>query len=281
MSRSQTRKFIAALAAILALITFCAAASAGEIPTRIVSLAPNLTEILFALGLGQRLVGVTTFCDYPEEARKIKKIGGMSNPSLEAVVSLKPDIVMMTTDGNQKEFAERLRTLKIRTYVFRARRLSDLPQGVREVGSALGVEERADSLSQEMEVALNTFRFKSTAVKKKRALFIIWPEPLIAAGRGTVIDDAMTLLGLENVAAGSKASYPKYSIEEILRQSPDLIIVGRGHADMEKVSAGLLKRLEILPAVRNRRVFYVSDDLYRLGPRTLRGMREIAVLRDQ
>ena len=88
------------------------------------SLAPSMTEILFAMGLGDNIVGVTSFCDYPEEAKKKPKIGGMSNPSLEAVVSLKPDIVVMTTDGNPKEFEERLRSLKITTYVFTARRLA-------------------------------------------------------------------------------------------------------------------------------------------------------------
>jgi len=107
-----------------------------KIPRRIISLAPSITEIIYALGLGDRLVGVTTYCDYPEEAKKKPKVGGMVNPSIEAVVSLKPDIVVMTTDGNPKEFEERLRSLKVKTYVFRARQLSNLPQGIREMGVA-------------------------------------------------------------------------------------------------------------------------------------------------
>lgn len=121
---------------VLVLFLYGIAAAADSVipPKRIVSLAPSMTEILYALGLGDNIVGVTTFCDYPEEAKKKPKIGGMSNPSLEAVISLKPDIVVLTTDGNPKEFEERLVSLKIKTFVFQARRLSGLPQGIRELG---------------------------------------------------------------------------------------------------------------------------------------------------
>jgi iron complex transport system substrate-binding protein len=112
----------------------------AELPNRIISLAPNLTEILYALGLGDRIVGVTTFCDYPEDAKQKQKIGGMTNPSLEAIVSLRPDLVVMTTDGNPKEFEERIRSLKIKTYVLKARQISELPKGIRDMGLALWIK---------------------------------------------------------------------------------------------------------------------------------------------
>ena len=247
----------------------------AEPPKRIISLAPNMTEILFAMGLGDRIVGITNFCDYPEEAKKKQKIGGMSNPSLEAVVSLKPDIVVMTTDGNPKEFEERLHSLKIRTYVFKARRLRELPGGIRDLGTSLGVKNKADELAKEIEVKINKLAVGKNS-KLRKILFIVWPEPLIVAGPGTAIDDAITVLGYENIASKAKASYPKYSIEEIIRQSPDVIFIGRGHVNMEEVSKGLLKRLAIVPAVKNGSVFYVSDSLYRLGPRVIKGIEEIA-----
>jgi iron complex transport system substrate-binding protein len=261
----------------------------AELPDRIVSLAPSTTEILFAMGLGNRIVGVTNFCDYPEEAKKKSKIGGMSNPSLEAVVTLKPDIVVMTTDGNPKEFEERLRSLKIKTYIFKARQLSELPQGIREMGLALGVKEKADTLAKEIETAINRFIIEKQATSinssspvirrstpKKKVLFIVWPEPLIVAGRGTAIDDAITLLGGENIASKAQISYPKYSIEELIYQSPDVIFIGKGHINMNEVSRGLLKRIAIVPAVKNGAVFYISDSLYRLGPRVVKGVEEIA-----
>jgi iron complex transport system substrate-binding protein len=261
---------------ILSDFTISNSALAGEIPNRIISLAPNTTEILFAIGLGDRVVGVTSFCDYPKEATKKSKIGGMSNPSLEAVVSLKPDIVVMTTDGNQKEFEERLRSLKIKTYVFKVRRLSELPQGIRDIGLALGIRERANALASEIETTVNKLRNSPPPTKKNKVLFIIWPEPLIVAGRGTAIDDTITLLGYENIASKAKVPYPKYSIEEIIHQAPDLIFIGKGHANMEEVSKGLLRRIARVPAVKNRAVFYIGDSLYRLGPRIVKGIEEMA-----
>ncbi|MCX5719860.1 MAG: helical backbone metal receptor [Nitrospirae bacterium] len=254
---------------------------AGDIPNRIISLSPNTTEILFAMGLGDKIVGVTNFCDYPEEVKKKPKIGGMSNPSLEAVVSSKPDIVVMTTDGNPKEFEERLRSLKIRTYVFKARRLSELPLGIRELGIALDVKDKAEILAKEIEGTMNKVVHSSLITHhsslKKKVLFIIWPEPLIVAGPGTLIDDVITLLGAENIAAKAKTSYPKYSIEEIIRQSPDVIFIGKGHIDIKKVSENLLKRIALVPAVKYNAVCYMSDSIYRLGPRVVQGIKEMAI----
>jgi iron complex transport system substrate-binding protein len=265
---------------IVALFRVALAAGPASPPKRIVSLAPSMTEILYALGLGDNIVGVTTFCDYPEEAKKKPKIGGMSNPSLEAVISLKPDVVVLTTDGNPREFEERLVLLKIKTFVFQARRLAELPQGIRELGTALGVKNRADKLAQEIESGIDKIK-KSSLVPRpssvgKKVLFIVWPEPLIVAGPGTVIDDAIALLGDENIAAVAKTAYPKFSIEEVIHQAPDIIVIGKGHVNMKEVSQGVLKRMASVPAVKNGSVCYVSDRLFRLGPRVIKGIEELS-----
>lgn len=264
-------------------------------PGRIVSLAPSMTEILYALGLQERIVGVTAFCDYPPEAREKPKIGGMSNPSLEAVVSSRPDIVVMTTDGNPKEFELRLKSMNIRTYVFRAKRIHELPDALRDMGRVLGVKEKADELAKKMEQTVEEFSKRNRSSTKK-IIFIIWPEPLIVAGSGTAIDDTITLLGHKNIGVvrpffspklrppyksnNKKGSvtppYPKYSIEELIRRRPDFILIGRGHENMRKLSEKLLSKLKSTPAVRNKKVFYVSDSLYRLGPRVVDGIEEIA-----
>jgi iron complex transport system substrate-binding protein len=257
--------------------------SAGEktsFPQRIISLAPNTTEILFALGLGDRIAGVSTFCDFPEAANTKPKIGGMSNPSLEAVVLLKPDLVVMTTDGNPKEFEERLRSLNIKTFVFTARRLRELPQGIRELGAAVGVREEAVKLAAGIEQAIKVYGARGkgqVSGTSKKILFIVWPEPLIVAGPGTAMDDAVALLGYENIAHCATTAYPKYSIEEVLRRSPDILFIGKATGmDMRKISHGFLKRLSLVPAVRDNKICYVSDNLYRLAPRVVRGIEELA-----
>jgi iron complex transport system substrate-binding protein len=275
------KKFIVLIIFVFGITHVASAAEPISPPKRIVSLAPSMTEILYALGLRDNIVGVTTFCDYPEEAKKKPKIGGMSNPSLEAVISLKPDIVVLTTDGNPKEFEERLVSLKIKTFVFQARRLSELPQGLRELGRALGITERADKLAQEIEDGIEKEKKSSLSSRpssiKRKVLFIVWPEPLIVAGPGTVIDDSVTLLGHENIAATATTNYPKYSLEEVIRQAPDVLFIGKSMGnDMRPVSQGLLKRLSTVPAVKNGKVYFVSDKLFRLGPRVVKGIEELA-----
>ncbi|MBI5676304.1 MAG: cobalamin-binding protein [Nitrospirae bacterium] len=257
------------------LLCLCASPSqsSAEAPKRIISLSPSTTEILFAAGLGNKIVGVTTFCDYPEEAKKISKIGGMSNPSLEAVVSLKPDIVIITTDGNPQAFEEKLRSMGIKTYVFRARTIPELPDGIRKMGMALHENEKFNALASDIETAIEQIKSEKKA-RREKILFIIWPEPLVVAGPGTEVDDAINILGAVNIAGNAKIEYPKYSMEEILRQSPDIIFIGEGKG-MESVSSGLLTRLSTLKAVKNGKVFFVSDHLYRLGPRVIKGIEEL------
>ena len=270
------KKYSVLFVLLFSLNSFLLTNACAESPKRIISLAPSMTEILFAMGLGDNIVGVASFSDYPAEAKKKPMVGGMKNPSLEAVISLKPDIVIMTIDGNRQEFEERLRSLKIKTYVFRAKRISELPQGIRDLGAALGQKEKAEALAEHIGAGIRTISVKGVAAKKKNILFIIWPDPLLVAGPGSIADDAITLLGEQNIAKDGKIAYPKFSIEEVIRRSPDVIFIGKGAGMMDKLSQGLLERLNKVPAVRDKRVYYVGDYLYRLGPRTLKGVEELA-----
>jgi iron complex transport system substrate-binding protein len=247
-------------------------------PERIVSLAPNVTEILYDLGLGDRIVAVTTFCDYPPEANEKPKIGGFSNPSIEAIVAARPDMVVMTDDGNPPEVFERLKKLKIKTFVFRAKRLSELPQGMRELGTSLGVKNQAFNRAERIEKVIRSYEKKpkkDAQCRLKKAIFIIQPEPLIVAGQGTVIDDALQLLGLQNIASDGESRYPKYSIEELIRRSPDIIFIGKGPMTGESAK-NLLRRIGRSDAVRKGCVYYTSESLYRLTPRVVYGIEEIA-----
>jgi iron complex transport system substrate-binding protein len=261
---------------IFAFLIIQSGAAGAAPPDRIVSLAPNITEILYALGLGDNIVGVTSFCDRPDDAKRKPKIGGMVNPSLEAIMAARPDIVIMTTDGNPAGLDERLNKLGIRTYILHERRLLGLPKEIIAFGRALEVEARAVSLAGNMNRAFEKIRKgHGKALQRKNVLFIIWPEPLIVAGFGTQIDDAIRLLGWNNIASDALGNYPKFSIEEVARRSPDVIIIGMA-ANMESFSARLLEKLHMLDAVKKGRVYYVGDDLYRSGPRVVKGLQELA-----
>lgn len=248
----------------------------AEAPERIVSLAPAMTEILFALGLGDKVVGITSVCDRPEAARDKTRVGGMSNPSLEAILALKPELVVMTTDGNPKHIADQLGRLGIAIHVFTPRRLSEIPGGIRELGARVGAVKAADTLARELETLLQAPpRF--AAGEGPKALFVIWPEPLIVAGPGTLIDDALTLVGYSNIAADAGIAYPRFSVEEALRRKPDLIFLGLGHDRDNPRTQRLLQRL--IPAGLDHpgRIVSVGDALYRAGPRLSGGIVEISL----
>jgi iron complex transport system substrate-binding protein len=261
----------------IAVIMLTASLSYGESPSRIVSLAPSVTAMLYALGVEDRLAGVTIFCDYPPEAKEKPRIGGMSNPSLEAVVSLRPDLVIMTTDGNPQAVNPRLKEMGIETYVLRERRVDEVPAGLRALGRVVGAEERATVLAAEIEEDIEAYR--RARPFSGRALFIVWPEPLVVAGPGTLIDDVLSLLGFENIAAQSPANYPKYSVEEILWQNPEYIFIGlgmeSGQSEMTELSGRLLQKLKSTHARREGNVYFVSDHLYRFGPRIMLGIEEM------
>lgn len=252
-------------------------ATAGT-PARVISLAPSLTEILYDLGLGDRIVAVTSFCDYPPQAKAKAKIGGMANPSLEAVTALRPDIVVMTEDGNAAAFAQKLHSVRIKTHIFRAKRLDELPGGIRDLGAALGAEasaiERAgkiESIISRMKKRTEKFSFRTAG----KVLFVVQPHPLIVAGPGTAIDDSLRLLGLQNIAGDSKSGYPKFSLEEIILRNPDLIMIGRAPGMADDYARDFLKRIETLDAVKGGSVCYLSDPLFRLSPRIIEGIREV------
>jgi iron complex transport system substrate-binding protein len=180
----------------------------------------------------------------------------------------------MTTDGNPKEIDARLQSLGIKTYVFRSRTIPELPDGMRKMGAALNEEERFNALASEIENSLERIKQHKPG-RGEKVLFVIWPEPLIVAGPGTEVDDAIHIIGAVNIAGNADIEYPKYSLEEILRQSPDIIFIGEGKG-MEVVSSGLLKRLSSLEVVKTGRVYFVSDHLYRLGPRVIEGIKELS-----
>jgi len=273
-------RFVASWAIIL---LWSGSAPCAPPPGRIVSLAPAMTELLYAIGLGSRVVGVSNVCDRPDEARSKAKIGGMDNPSLEAIVALKPDMVVMNSDGNPKVIANRLAELGIPTYIFTARRLTGLPAGIRELGRALGARPAADRLAAGIDKAIRdvgaSTRVKTTPAGNgsgKKALFVIWPSPLIVAGPGTMLDDAMKMSGLSNIAADGKVPYPRFSLEAVIERRPDLILIGKGHNDMRELSKGFLESLRMLEAVRKGRVCFMGDALYRPGPRIPEGLAELA-----
>jgi iron complex transport system substrate-binding protein len=245
---------------------------------RIVSLSPAVTEMLYALGLGKQVVGVTTVCDRPAEAKQKPKVGGMANPSLETIVALRPDLVILTGDGSPKGLERRLNSLGVKTYTFTEKRLAELPAGIRRMGKVLDATTAAKQMARSLETAITRIGnngHRREAGDNNKTLFVIWLSPLRVAGPGTTIDDAMKLAGLNNLAADSAATYPTLTLESVIGRNPDLIIFGGGHGKTREDAKKLLKRLGMVKAVQNGNICYVGDGLFRPGPRIPDGIGEL------
>lgn len=247
---------------------------------RIVSLAPNLTEIVFALGLENELVGVTDFCDFPPEAKRKAKVGGMINPSLEVILALRPDLILATVEGNRAETVSNLERLGLPIFVVKLRGLQGLFSSIEKLGEVTGRDEAARALVQQLQGRVGEVVRRVKGLSRPRVLYLVWPEPPIVPGKGTLIDDLIRLAGGESISGDSSIPYPQYSLEEIVARSPDVIVISSKHG--EKETSNLLQRLHhlrSLPAVRQGRIHFLDGDLVnRPGPRIVEGLLLLARL---
>ena len=250
----------------------------NEAPRRIVSVAPNVTEILFSLGLGDRLVGVSTYCQYPPEALKIEKIGGYINPSLEKIVALRPDLVVGIAEGDLRTFVDRLAALKIPVYIANPRDALEVLTSIRKIGEITFAQEPAGKIVRSMEEKIRRIQDRVQGRPRPRVLHILDFNPLISAGKGTFVDDLIRLGGGRNVAETATGKYPRFSMEEVLVQDPEVILL----ASM-KSQDPLVKqrrwwdRWKTITAVKQGRIYVLDSDLiHRPSPRMVEGLEQVA-----
>lgn len=250
-------------------------------PMRIISMAPSLTETLFALGLGSRVVGVTNFCNYPPEARKKEKIGGFSNPNLEKIVSLKPDLILATLDGNKKEVIDKLKELGLSVNVTNPRNIEEILGAITQIGQATYQQKRAEELVSSMRRRIETVVKSVKGLRRPPVLFIYGEDPLIAAGSGTFANDLIRLAGGRNISEDSWIPYPKYNFEEILIKKPERIFISSMETTAKAPSKVIerWKKWSSIPAITKEQVYLINGDLIdRSGPRIVEGLEILARL---
>ncbi len=269
---------------LLLLVSACAAQ-----PRRIVSTAPSITEMLYALGLGDRVVGVTSFCHYPPEAALKPKIGNYLHPDVEAVLALRPDLVI--AEKSMIRQALSLPKLNLNVLEVEDATIPGIYESIRAIGQAAGAKARAEDLCIRIRGSLESIRERSSRFPRSRVMFVVGRTPgrvedLIAAGGSTYLDDLIQIAGGENVFHDAPAAYSKVSLEEVLARDPDVIIdmgemaqtVGITGQQRRAVVA-LWKRYPSLKAVRQNRVFAVASDIFVVpGPRVTQAAREIAAM---
>jgi iron complex transport system substrate-binding protein len=253
-------------------------------PQRIVSVAPSITEILFALGAGDQVVGVTTYCNYPEAAKSRPKVGGYTTPSLEAILALRPNQVIMMK--NRPDVAQKLRQTGIDVTELQPENLAGVYEAIRVISEKIGVPARGQSLVQSIRKELQDASTKTTNGPKPNVLFIVGRTPgtiadLTGVGPGSFLSELITLAGAENILADAMVAYPKVNMEEVIRRNPD-VIIDMGHLEMvsdsqkQAVKELWRKKYPFLQAVQRDRLFAISADYFVTpSPRVVLAVRDI------
>ncbi len=248
------------------------------LPSRIVSLAPSLTETLYALGVQDRLVGNTDYCDYPPDAQKKKKVGGIVNPNLEEIAALHPDLVLVTKEINRLETVRALDALGIPAYATHARNVDDILSTTQKLADLLGVPEAGKSLTADLQARLSVLRSKLEPLPPSRVLFIVWTRPLISVGRNTFIADALRKADATSIVDALQ-DWPQMNLEEVVRLQPDYLVFAASHSESaahEFDALSLLPGWQLLDAVRNRRFAVISEAVNRPAPRIVSAIEDLA-----
>jgi iron complex transport system substrate-binding protein len=249
----------------------------GARPARIVSLVPSVTEILYALGAEHVLVGVTDLCDYPAEARSKPRVGGMVAPSFEAIVGLRPDLVVATTEGSREDAIVHLRRLNVPVYLVVAHRVADVTDLITRIAELTDRQVAAVSIVERLALRIEAVKQAVRPLGRPRVLYVLWPEPLIVPGRGAMLTELIQLAGGRSITADDANAWPRYSLESAVAKNPEVILLANHGAGTGAIAMDKWQRLSALPAVKAGRLRSVNGDLlHRYGPRFVDGLEQLA-----
>ncbi len=247
-------------------------------PKKIVSLAPSVTEMLFALGLGDRLVGVTTYCDYPAEAKKISKVGDFMNPSLEAVMAKKPDLVIGVTGATDPVKAREMERVGLKVVLVSVSNFAEVLAAIRSIAGRSGSRDAGEKLAGRIGAEVEAVKKRVAPAPRRRVLLVVGFHPLIAVGGKNFIDELITLAGGENIAGSAAQPWLNLPDEYVVAKAPEVIIESGMGSEREK-SAKRWSDLKSVPAVREGRIYsYPTDKILRPGPRFGEALSELARL---
>ena len=242
--------------------------------TRVLSLAPSSTEILFAVGAGAQVVGVDRYSNWPPEAARLPKVGGDVDPSLERIVGLRPDVVFTNTTANNQATTETLERLALPVYVSKDDSLDDIYADIRALGEVTGHAEQAAALERNMRARIAAVGMRRAGSPKIGTLVVVWSEPLTVAGWHSHVGDLLRAAGGENVAAESNVAFPIYSLERVVAHPPAVAVVGTHSFGSPPL--GPLQELSRKLGPRAFRVVTIDGDLvFRPGPRVADGVEAL------
>lgn len=245
---------------------------------RIVSLAPSVTETIYALGLQDHLAGDTDYCVYPPDARNKPKVGGSINPNIESIAALHPDVVVVTKTLNRLETVRALEGLHIPVYAMNAQTVEEIISSTRRLAHALGYSESAAAVTKDMQRRLSELSQRLAGTTPKTVLFVVWQQPLISIGRNTFIADALKHAGAESIV-DSTQNWPQMSLEEVVKLQPEFLVSAASHTGEGAVDTEALAKLpgwRSLVAVQKHKFILVDEAIDRPGPSIANAIEEIA-----
>jgi len=250
-------------------------------PQRIISHVPSITETLFALGLGDKIVGDSDYCDYPEAAKTVPKIGGYFTPNIEAIVALNPDLVL--TDGYVPELITKLDSLGIPLAVIDPKDINGILRDIELLGNVTGSQKEATELTGDMKKRIDAVSWKVVPLSYRPSVFYVFDATDTTkpwtAGPGSFVDALISLGGGENIAAISSDAWIQFNMEELVDADPEILLVD-SHMGTAVISPEELKKLpgwQNLTAVKEKRIYTIDGDLVnRSGPRIVQGLEDIA-----
>ena len=247
-------------------------------PRRIVSLAPNITEILFSLGLDEEVVGVSIHCNFPEKAKSKPRVGSYINLDFEKITSLKPDLIIATGAGNTRDMVDRLRKLGFPAYVIYPKNFDDILRSILHMGEVVNREKEAREITEQMRKRSQRVIELTKGLPRPKVFIQIGDTPLVTVGKGSFADDLIRLAGGKNIAGKEKEVYPRFGMEEILKRSPEVIVISSMNpkGDYQKILREW-NQWETIPAVKYGRIHLIDSDLLdRPSPRIVDGLEELA-----
>ncbi|MBL8148865.1 MAG: ABC transporter substrate-binding protein [Blastocatellia bacterium] len=246
---------------------------------RIVSLAPSITETLFALGIGEKVVGVTSYCNYPSEAQSKTQVGDTLKPNIEQIISLKPDLVLITTASQLEQFTTKLSQAGIAVFVVKAQTVEDVFKSIASIGKLTGREQQAKAILDNMNSRIEAVKKKVEGKTKPKVFIVIGTEPLITAGRDSFITDLVKIAGGDSISADVASEWPIYSAETVIAKKPDVILLPIDAHGSEAERRRLPEGLHETPATKQGRTYTIDGELIlRPGPRIVDGIEEMAEL---
>lgn len=247
-------------------------------PRRIVSLAPSLTENLFALGLGDKIVGVTDYCDFPPEALKKEKVGGGLNPSLERIASLRPDLIVALQGAGSTRAVTSLEKLGLPVYLFESRGFAGVLKTIEGLGRLTGTEGKAKEIVEEIKARAQALEQLIGRRRRPRVLFVAWLEPIWTVGKDSFLNDLIEKAGGASVTADIKGETTILGPEAVIQRAPEIILVSQtfgGGRQVQPLKA--FSRLSSVPAIRDGKVFVLDSYLLnRSSYRVAQGVEELA-----